>query len=154
MDGIRAYWDGKQLLSRTGRALSVPTNFTLNFPNFPIDGELWMGRGNFETLSSLLKSKDTLKWPQVKYYLFDSPNCQGNYEQRINSLLNLKKNLPDHVQIVQIQKCQSNNHLRQVLDEVSQLGGEGLIATEPNKEYSVGRTFFNLKIKVHKDHLN
>jgi ATP-dependent DNA ligase len=32
LDGVRAYWDGKQLLSRLGNPLAAPDWFTQRFP--------------------------------------------------------------------------------------------------------------------------
>lgn len=40
LDGIRAYWDGKQLLTRKGNAIHAPKWFSKNYPPFEIDGEL------------------------------------------------------------------------------------------------------------------
>src|SRR5690606_1286923 len=48
LDGVRAYWDGQQLISRQGNRFNAPPWFTANFPDTPLDGELWGGRGTFE----------------------------------------------------------------------------------------------------------
>ena len=47
LDGVRAYWNGQHLLSRGGYPISAPTWFTRNWPDTPMDGELWIGRGRF-----------------------------------------------------------------------------------------------------------
>jgi len=47
-DGVRARWDGKQLISRGGNVFVAPDWFVRNFPDKPLDGELWMGRGRYE----------------------------------------------------------------------------------------------------------
>ena len=47
LDGVRAYWDGRQLVSRQGYAFTPPKGFTAGFPPFPMDGELYSGRGRF-----------------------------------------------------------------------------------------------------------
>ena len=52
LDGVRAYWDGKRLLSKNGRPFHPPRSFTKNFPAFPVEGELWAGRGTFEKPSA------------------------------------------------------------------------------------------------------
>jgi len=51
LDGIRAYWNGKNLLTRSGKIIYAPKWFTKNYPPFPIDGELWSKRGDFENIS-------------------------------------------------------------------------------------------------------
>jgi ATP-dependent DNA ligase len=48
-DGVRACWDGSQLLSRAGNVIHAPAWFTARWPTTPLDGELWAGRGRFET---------------------------------------------------------------------------------------------------------
>ncbi|MBF0451109.1 MAG: hypothetical protein HQK75_10430 [Candidatus Magnetomorum sp.] len=53
LDGVRAYWTGKQLVSRAGNTFHVPKWFTQNFPSVPLDGELWI----YVTPSSSPKSK-------------------------------------------------------------------------------------------------
>ena len=40
-DGIRAYWDGEQMYTRTGRLIRIPNLFSSQLPNFPLDGEIW-----------------------------------------------------------------------------------------------------------------
>ena len=40
LDGIRAYWNGKNLISRGGKLIYAPKWFTKNYPPFSIDGEL------------------------------------------------------------------------------------------------------------------
>ncbi len=42
LDGVRAYWNGRQLLSRSGKSFAVPNWFIKNFPPFELDGELWL----------------------------------------------------------------------------------------------------------------
>lgn len=41
LDGIRGYWNGRQLVSRSGHVFATPPRFTANFPAVPLDGELW-----------------------------------------------------------------------------------------------------------------
>ena len=40
-DGIRAYWDGYKMVTRTGRTIELPLNLKAELPSFPLDGELW-----------------------------------------------------------------------------------------------------------------
>ncbi|HZN64994.1 MAG TPA: hypothetical protein VFB66_06805, partial [Tepidisphaeraceae bacterium] len=49
LDGVRAYWDGKQLVSRLGNLFHAPDWFVAELPNdLPLDGELWIGRREFQ----------------------------------------------------------------------------------------------------------
>ena len=38
LDGVRGYWTGKQLVSRSGIPFHAPQWFTKNFPSTPLDG--------------------------------------------------------------------------------------------------------------------
>ena len=58
MDGVRARWDGKQLLSRNGNTFAALEWFFANFPSHPLDGELWMRRGQFEAVSGAVRRKN------------------------------------------------------------------------------------------------
>src|SRR6185503_14134833 len=42
LDGVRAYWDGKQMLSRQGNKLHAPDWFIDKLPDHPLDGELFL----------------------------------------------------------------------------------------------------------------
>src|SRR5580658_9321513 len=44
LDGVRAYWDGKQFLSRQGNLYRAPDWFIEGLPSVPLDGELWIDR--------------------------------------------------------------------------------------------------------------
>ncbi len=45
LDGVRAWWDGRQFLSRQGNVYHAPEWFTAGLPNVPLDGELcWPAR--------------------------------------------------------------------------------------------------------------
>ena len=44
LDGVRAYWDGKQFLSRQGNLFHAPQWFIDGLPGIALDGELWIGR--------------------------------------------------------------------------------------------------------------
>ena len=57
LDGIRAYWDGKRLISRQGNIFPAPYWFTKNFPSQALDGELWLDRGKFQRLMSIVSKK-------------------------------------------------------------------------------------------------
>lgn len=57
LDGVRAYWDGKRLISRSGKAFVVPSWFIKDFPPFAIDGELWTKRRDFENIVSIVNQQ-------------------------------------------------------------------------------------------------
>lgn len=81
LDGVRAYWDGKRLISRQGHPFTPPADYTRNFPPYPIDGELYTSRGRFEQISAAVRS-DKSDWRGIKLHVFDVPKAAGNLYQR------------------------------------------------------------------------
>ena len=61
------------LWSRSGKVIHSPKWWTNQLPNFFIDGELWMGYGNFQSLRSEVASQDG-DWSKVSYMAFGCPN--------------------------------------------------------------------------------
>lgn len=95
MDGVRAYWDGQKLFSRQGKELPASRDFTLGLPTgISLDGELWMGRGTHDRLSSLLKSNHQ-DWSDVQYCVFDLPSSTLPYKDRMKLLKEIE--LPPQV---------------------------------------------------------
>jgi len=80
-DGVRAIWDGKTLHFRSGRAVNAPAWFIAQLPVQALDGELWLARGRFETLSGIVRKSDPQdgEWRQLKYMIFELPNAPGTF---------------------------------------------------------------------------
>jgi len=149
LDGIRAYWNGKQLISRGGKRIYAPKWFTKNYPPFEIDGELWTKRGDFENISSIVRDKTpTKEWEVVKHYIFEVPNAKGGLFDR------LKKLKPYEGQTIKIIKqipIKDKTHLKLFLEEIEQKDGEGLVVRDPNAPYINKRTSKALKVKTFQD---
>jgi len=47
MDGIRCYWSGTKLYTRTGKDIFAQKEWIKNLPLMAIDGELWTSRDDF-----------------------------------------------------------------------------------------------------------
>ena len=149
MDGIRAYWDGVQLLSRQGNSLHCPEWFISGFPtDQTLDGEIWMGPGStVQDVMKVLYSKKA-DWSNVGYYLFDSPSSCGTYQERMPKLELLKSILPAHVHIVKNTQCAGIPHLYEYLDSIVRNKGEGIMIRQPNAPYETGLSSSLLKVKV------
>ena len=88
LDGVRAWWNGQQFLSRQGNIYHAPAWFTAGLPNLPLDGELWLDRKAFQRTVSIVRRHDQSEhWRQIKYVLFDAPDVDGPFEERQKSLL-------------------------------------------------------------------
>lgn len=71
------------LWSRLGHVIHAPLSFTGVLPRFPLDGELWLGRGRYQELMGITKRlpENALPWRDVKYKVFDSPSYAAIYEE-------------------------------------------------------------------------
>lgn len=151
LDGVRAYWDGKILLSKYSVKISCPGWFVDLFPQeTALDGVLWMGRGKFDEMQELVKSTNktnNMLWKGVKYIVFDLPHSNKPFESRINDLRRIKFH-SEHLQITEYSKCNGNREMLELLDKIVSTGGNGLIMTKYNSLYLPGRRSTLLKIKV------
>ncbi len=153
LDGIRGYWDGRHLFTKRGYRINTPDYFIQNFPSFPLDGELWIGRGKYEEVQSIvLDTTPSSKWKNVTYNIFEVPNAEGNFSQRIakaRKWFHLHAN--KFVHIIEQKKCYSHKKLQIFLEEVIAKGGEGVIVKNPKLPYFRGRSRNILKVKRFSD---
>ena len=151
LDGIRGYWDGHALYTKSGKRLSPPTSFVKDFPPFELDGELWIKRQDFESvLSAVLKDNGT--WKGVTYNIFEVPYTSGDFITRLNKArawFNVHPN--KHIRIIEQQVCQDDEHLQNFLNKVIAMGGEGVMVKDPALEYMSGRSSAILKVKKAQD---
>src|SRR6266705_1305667 len=83
LDGVRAYWDGKQFLSRQGNIYHAPDWFIEGLPAVPLDGELWIDRKKFQRTVSIVRRQDKNDlWNEVRFLIFDAPAASGGFEDR------------------------------------------------------------------------
>ncbi len=149
LDGIRAYWDGKQLLSRNGHIIYAPKYFTKDLPKFELDGELWSKRGEFEYISSIVRDKKPSDaWKNITYNIFEVPNMQGNLMQR---LLHVKAFESKYLHIIEQIKINDALHAKKFNKKVLSLGGEGIVVRDGSVPYINKRTDKALKIKPFTD---
>ena len=85
LDGVRAYWDGVQLVSRSGIPFNAPGWFTAGFPGVPLDGELWMGRGTFDAVSAAVRRRTPYpqEWKKIRFMVFDLPESDAIFDRRL-----------------------------------------------------------------------
>ena len=149
LDGVRAWWDGKQFLSRNGNRYVAPEWFTRGLPGTPLDGELWIGRKQFQrTVSIVRRSEASELWREVRYLVFDAPGLAQPFEQRLAAVTTLLANhQPSYALALQQSICRSAEHLTQELTRIETLGGEGLMLRQPASLYEPRRSSTLLKVK-------
>lgn len=153
LDGVRAFWDGKNLYSKGGKLLTPPSFFTQNFPPFAIEGELWSKRGDFENIVSILKStKKKEKWRELKFYIFEVPNQQGGILKRLEVLEAYLASQPaPFISIIPQLPLNTLQALQDALSAITQAGGEGVVVREKDAPYYTGRNKKAMKLKLYED---
>lgn len=151
LDGVRAFWDGQQLLSRNGYPFTPSPDFTRDFPPFAVDGELYSSRGQFEHISAVVRSYRG-EWSGLKLHVFDVPEAQGNLYQRLAVLQDWLDAHPQ-ANIVCIPQYEVRDfaQVQAFLRQVEADGGEGVMLRDPNAPYAAGRSDQLLKLKSQQD---
>lgn len=153
-DGVRAYWDGKQLYFRSGRRIAAPRWFVRALPAVPLDGELWLGRGRFQELVGVVRRDAPVdaEWRQVRYMLFELPGAAGTFSQRLLQLQALTQRLDlAWLQTAPQLRVRDERELLSRLDSVVAAGGEGLMLHHAAAPYVSGRSAYLLKLTPERD---
>ena len=153
LDGVRAYWNGSKLLTRSGNIIYAPSWFLQELPNFPLDGELWLGRAQFQdTVSIVLRHNPDHRWQQISYQVFEVPNAPGNLFERLNKInAFLKQNPSQFIKVCEQKKLVSEQELTKNLNLIIENGGEGIVVRRADLAYQTGRLNSALKVKVFND---
>jgi len=122
LDGMRAVWDGgvsrgvpcdqvpwanvekdgryleqriaTGMWSRYGKAIYIPDAWYNHLPQYPLDGELWAGRGRFQYVMSTVKSlQPGPAWDTIQYRVFESPPYDEWLKDRVIDIPNFHKTI-------------------------------------------------------------
>jgi DNA ligase-1 len=144
LDGVRAMWDGRgSLLSRNGLRLNSPKTFTDSLPKgIVLDGELWIDRGMFEDVVSVIRTRPD-DWSLLQFKIFDTYSrslAQLTYTDRMLECSKLLIDQPSHISIHSVTLLDPTaSSIKSHLDQILHLGGEGLVLRDPGAVYSPGR---------------
>jgi DNA ligase-1 len=154
LDGVRAIWDGHALRFRSGRTVHAPAWFVAALPAQPLDGELWLGRGQFDALSAIVRKTEPLdaEWRTVHYMIFDMPDTEGSFSQRVGRM----REVIAHADIAWLQvvpqfRVADKGQLMARYEEIVADGGEGLMLHRADAPYRAGRSDDLLKLKPAED---
>ena len=153
LDGVRAYWNGKQFLSRQGNIYHAPDWFVEGLTTVPLDGELWIERKKFQRTVSIVRRQDKNDlWNEVRFLVFDAPAANGGFEDRLAFLKDsLANGAAKFARLHAHERCKSLEALRTELARIESLGGEGLMLRQPGSNYVAGRSSTLLKVKTFHD---
>ena len=153
-DGVRGFWDGRTLRTRGGETVQAPAWFTAGWPEVPMDGELWAGRGRFSHAQSTTRQQQPgdVAWRQIRFMVFDLPGDKGTFDQRLPALNALVESLGQPwVQAVPQRRVANDAALQALLHRTVRAGGEGLMLHRGASLYRAGRSDDLIKVKTHED---
>ena len=154
-DGVRGYWDGSQLLTRSGERIHAPDWFTAHWPTTALDGELWAGRARFEQAVSTVRQQipNDAAWRELRYMVFDLPAHPGTFTERRAARQQLLADLAQPwVQAVDNTPAPDDAAALQAqMQATVAAGGEGLMLNRGSALYHVARSDDLLKLKPHDD---
>lgn len=156
-DGVRAHWDGQQLRSRSGHRIALPQALLARLPaDQPLDGELWLGRGRFQSLMALLENPGAAlpDWQRLRYMVFDWPGGPGRFDERMAALrtrLPVPGDGPGLVQLGEQLSFETRADLHRHFQSVVAAGAEGLVLHRADAPWEAGRSDHLLKWKPVQD---
>ncbi len=154
LDGVRAFWDGKNLRFRSGKLIHAPGWFIAQLPTHALDGELWMGRRSFDLLSAAVRRQEPLdaEWKNITYQLYELPGGEGSFSARIATLqASVAQAAPPWLQVLPQVRVRDKAALKLKLDQVVREGGEGLMLHRADAVWQTGRSDVLLKLKPQQD---
>lgn len=153
-DGVRGYWDGQRMRTRGGTVIDLPDWFSAHFPDTAMDGELWVGYGQFSTASAIVRTADAddADWHKISYRVFDLPGHGGDFNTRVPAIRQTVAAI-DEPWVVAIRQFHvaGDAALKQALARVMDKGGEGLVLHRGSRDYAAGRKAGLLKFKPYDD---
>ena len=171
-DGYRARWMGKNqekdekiFLSRAKNIFNAHELFKLAMPDENLDGELWVGRENFQMMGVVRKKIPILEeWKHVQYIVYDLPDMKKPFSERIKALRKIVREnkerwdklvstLPKEFQIecpLKMAKqtlIESEEQMKKLYKDILDKGGEGIMIKDPDSFYEDKRSNKMLKVK-------
>ena len=141
LDGCRARWTGRALLSRGGHPITAPECITQGLPQVPLDIEVYAGR------AGRLHAGRAVQWGRwhdsAALIVFDAPTLPGDIAQRLAAV----RERWSLATVPELGRVASLPALLDLLREVQAGGGEGLMLHCPGAAYRTGRTPDLLKVK-------
>lgn len=155
LDGIRAIWTGKELMTRHGRKIHAPEWFYDEFPkNIALDGELYLGRNKFNVVQMTVMDhhKNKYLWEKIEYHVFDIPDATYlTFEEVQYILKNYLSTSCKYLKVIHQTQVKDLDQLLELQKILVSQGAEGTMLRKPGSSYRVGETSNLLKFKSQMD---
>ena len=159
LDGLRSVYDSETdtFWSRTNKQFFAPKFFTKLFPKeyqgkpLIIDGELFMGRSNFDK-TGIFRKKIPIseEWEEAMYYVFDLPMINAPFEERYSIIKELLSDIP-YIHVVEQTRITSDTQMNDIHKNIVEAGGEGSMLRLHGSYYENKRSKTLLKLKDFQD---
>lgn len=149
LDGVRALWNGRTLVSRNGNPFAAPDWFLQQLPrDLALDGELFIGRGAFQATVGAVRRKVPIdaEWQRINYRVFDGPETEGGFEQRLAVVAEALRGC-SVAKVVEHTPCRNKAHLQAFFIDLTSAGAEGVMLRQPGSAYEPKRSASLLKYK-------
>ena len=168
-DGYRAQWmnDEEEFYSRAHKIFMAPSWFKKAMPpKIRIDGELWVGRENFQMMGVVRrKDPNDHDWIPIKFMAYDLPDVEKPFSERIKMLKKIVKDNETRWEIIRKKlpepfnqldcplifapqtKIKSEEQMMDAYEKIIQKGGEGIMLKQGESAYCNGRSPLMLKLK-------
>ena len=167
LDGYRARFNPKtkSFVSRQNKPYNSPKWFTDFMSNIDLDGELFAGRDNFQSMGVVRKKVPIdEEWHKIKYYVYDMPDTDGTFMERYESLEILVekiqldwstfqeenqefKDVTCPLVLCKHYMVESIEHMESFYKSILVKGGEGIMIKDPESMYENKRSNYLLKYK-------
>lgn len=155
LDGIRAVWTGKSLVTRQGNPIMAPQWFVDALPyDVWLEGELWTGRQQFQLVSSIVRDQqpNEKEWRKVIFMVFDSPSMKAPFEARLKALeIQIQSINQSYIQLLPQHQINHVSELEHLQDTIENQNGEGVMLHRKDNLYQPGRNNHLIKIKPYQD---
>ncbi|WP_261397085.1 DNA ligase [Photobacterium rosenbergii] len=155
LDGIRAIWTGRELITRQGNPINAPAWFVAPLPkDMWLEGELWIAHQQFQQLSSIVRQKQPCnkEWQKVRLMVFDAPSLKTPFALRLQAIDEIIESIGmQHIQIAPQYEVSHYTELESLLDNLESQGGEGIMLHHKDSHYHPGKSQALIKIKPYQD---
>jgi DNA ligase-1 len=133
LDGWRCGWNGSAFVTRQGEVLDAPEWFRAGMPAFALDGELFAGRGQFNSIQGMMRDG----WHGLTYEVFDCPSDMP-FSARARILGAIC--LPSHARAIKHRLCVNAGDMMGFACRIVNEGGEGAVVRRPDSQWKAGRS--------------
>jgi len=146
LDGIRGLCVSGKMLSRTGKPIRGVEHIekAVKEIGLDLDGELLIPGQHFQVSSGKLRSHSITA--DAKYYVFDTPDTQLRFGDRLKKIAELK-GVSEYIKVVKHKLVTSSDEIQKFYDVCLDNGLEGLVLKEPDHYYKLTRSDLWMKMK-------